>query len=248
MPKQTGLGDNLYVGGVDLSGDIGSLGSISGGPKPLDMTGIDKSGHERLGGTRDGSLEFVAFFNPSAGQAHPTLSALPTADVVVSYSRGTTLGNPAASLIGKQINYDPSRGEDGSLTFKINAQANSFGLEWGVSLTAGKRTDSAATNGTGVDTLASLSFGAQAYLHVFSFTGTDVTVKIQDSADNISFADLTGGTFTQITGGAPLTQRIATSSVQTVRQYLRAITVTSGGFSNLQFAVSVVKNPVAVTF
>jgi hypothetical protein len=30
MAKQSGLGDNLYVAGYDLSGDIGSLETISG--------------------------------------------------------------------------------------------------------------------------------------------------------------------------------------------------------------------------
>jgi hypothetical protein len=33
----------------------------------------------------------------------------------------------------------------------VDLQANSFGLEWGVALTAGPRTDTAATNGTAVD-------------------------------------------------------------------------------------------------
>ena len=30
MAKQSGLGDNFYIGGYNLSGDVGSLGSISG--------------------------------------------------------------------------------------------------------------------------------------------------------------------------------------------------------------------------
>ena len=38
MSKGTGLGDQLFVGGYDLSGDIGSVDSISGGPDPLEVT------------------------------------------------------------------------------------------------------------------------------------------------------------------------------------------------------------------
>jgi hypothetical protein len=38
---------------------------------------------------------------------------------------------------------------------------------------------------------------------------------------------------------------VATANNATVPRYLRAITTTSGGFSNLQFAVVVVRNPVA---
>lgn len=252
MSKQSGLGDNLYVAGVDLSGDIGAIGSIGGGNKPLEMTGIDKSGYERQGGVRDGSLEFTSFFNPDSGQAHPTLSSLPTADRVVSYFRGTTLGNGAASLVGKQIGYDPSRNEDGSLTFKVAALANGFGLEWGRMLTAGKRADGAAVNGTGVDDGAASAFGLQAYLHVFAFSGTDVTVKLQESSDDAAtdpYADVVGGAFTQITtGGAPTAQRIATAGNLAVERWLRVVTTTSGGFSAVQFAVMYSRNPIAVVF
>lgn len=251
MAKQSGLGDNLYVAGYDLSGDIGSLGRIGGGPEALEVTGIDKSAPERLGGTRDGSLEFTAFFNKATDRAHPRLKLLPTADQVVSYLRGTALGGQAACLVGKQINYDGTRGEDGSLTFKVNALANGYGLEWGTQLTAGKRTDSGATNGTGVDFGASSAFGLQAYLQVFAFTGTDATVRIQSSSDNGGtdpYSDVTDGVFVSI-GAAPVAQRLETASrTQSIERWLRVATTTSGGFSNLVFAVTVVKNLTMVVF
>lgn len=244
MAKQSGLGDNLYVAGFDLSGDVGSVDTISGPSAVLEVTGVDKSAPERIGGVRDGSIEYTAFFNPDPGRAHPVLSALPTADQVVTYCRGTALGSPAACLVGKQINYDPTRGQDGSLTAKVQAQANAFGLEWGQLLTAGKRTDGGATNGVSIDTTAALSFGAQAYLHVFTVTGTSVTVSVQDSADNVSFADVAGLVFSAVTpGGTPQTQRLATANNATIRRYLRVATV--GTFSNAVLAVVVVKNPIA---
>ncbi|MEU1445509.1 hypothetical protein [Streptomyces mirabilis] len=246
MAKSSGLGDNFYVAGYDVSGDIGSI-NLSGGPATLDVTGIDKSAHERIGGLRTGAMSWTAFFNPAIGATHDQFSSLPRTDVICTYMRGTTLGNPAAAQVSKQINYDGTRGNSGEFTFAIEAQCNGFGLEWGQQLTAGKRVDTAATNGTGIDTTASAAFGAQAYLQAFAFTGTDVTVKIQDSADNVSFADVTGLAFTQITAG-PASERIATASGATVRRYLRAVTVTTGGFSSLTFAVVLVKNATAVSF
>jgi hypothetical protein len=248
MTKGHGMGDNFYVGGYDLSADIASLENIHGGPAALPGTDITMSAMARLGGLRDGGFSFTSYFDDAAGQAHPRLSVLPTADVTACYFRGTAVGNQAAACIGKQINYDPKRAADGSLMIGVDIQANGFGLEWGQQLTAGKRTDTGATNGASIDTAASVSFGAQAYLQVFAFTGTDVTVKIQDSADNSSFTDLTGGGFTQITSGTPQTQRIATSAVQAVRRYIRAVTVTTGGFSSLTFAVMIAKNVTAVSF
>lgn len=249
--KQSGLGDNLYVAGYDLSGDIGSLSRIGGGNSPLVTTGINKNGFERLGGIRDGGIDFSAWFNPAANQAHPRLSSLPTADTLLTYCRGTALGSPAAALNAKQINYDPTRAQDGSLTISVQAVGNQYGLEWGRQLTAGKRTDTGATNGSSID-LGSASpgaFGLQAYLHVFAFTGTDATIKIQESSDDggaDAFADVVGGGFTQVTAG-PTSQRITTGAID-VERYLRVVTVTTGGFSSLAFAVMAVRNDTLVTF
>lgn len=312
MAKTSGLGDNLYIGGNDVSGDISNLSKISGSQATLTVTDITQSAMSRLGGKRDGAIDFTAYFDPTG--AHPVLSALPTADTQASYRRGTTLGNPAAELYCRQINYDPTRGNDGSLTVAVNLVGDGYGLEWGIQLTPGLRTDTVATNGTSVDqanglvtpsvpasgtpvtntsplpvqvvisggtmtavvingvtvgsgagtytlpagqsiTLtytvaptwtwaAQTTYGAQAYLQVTAFTGTDVTVKVQDSADNSSFADVTGLTFAQTTS-APGTQRLATANTATLRRYVRAITVTSGGFSSCTFAVTLVRNLVA---
>jgi hypothetical protein len=251
MAKQGGLGDRLLVGGYDLSGDIGSLGRIGGSIATLDVTGIDKSAMERIGGQRDGSIEFSAFYNPAANQAHPVLSALPTTDVTLTYLRGTALAGPAACLVGKQIDYAPTRANDGALTIAVSAQANGFGLEWGLSHTAGLRTDTAATNGTPVDwgALGTSNFGLQAYLQVTAFTGTDVTIKLQESSDNAgdAYADVVGGGFATVTT-APQTQRIATTAALAVERYLRVATTTSGGVTSVTFQVTVVRNYTAPAF
>jgi hypothetical protein len=247
VAKTGGLGDAFFIAGYDMSGDIGSI-SLSGGPATLDVTGIDKSAHERIGGLRTGSMSWKAFFNPALAGTHDKLAALPTSDVICTYARGTTLGNPSACQVSKQINYDGTRGDSGEFTFAVEAQCNGFGLEWGLQLTAGKRTDTTATNGTSVDFgTGSTAFGLQAYLHVFSFTGTSVTVKLQESSDNgagDAFTDVTGGGFTAATGVT--SQRIATSASQTVERYLRV--VTTGTFSSAVFAVTVVRNDTAVSF
>lgn len=453
MTKQSGLGDGLIVDGTNLSGDTGSLGRIGGGPNPLPVTGIDKSGFERIGGQRDGGIEWSSWFNPASGQAHAKLSTLPITNRVITYQRGTSLGKPAACLVGKQIDYAPTRGDDGAMTIAVQSLSNGYGIEWGEQLTPGIRTDAGATNGTGVEfgydgedflllsgasgnyastpdssgfdltgdidlrvrvamddwtpatestliakytatgnqrsyalavtatgalifrwsengtaektetssvvntftngsthwvratldvnngasdaevkfytsedgstwtqlgatqlngattslfsstaplelgsqtggtvnrlagkifraevrdgiggtlgaaPIATTSgitdstgvtwtvngtaylsshtvYGLQAYLQVLSFTGTDVTIKLQSSSDNGStdaYADVTGGAFTQVTAG-PTSERIATSSALEIERYLRVVTTTSGGFSELSFVVIVAVN------
>lgn len=245
MAKQTGLGDRLFVSGFDLSGDVGQVGSISSPIGTTDVTAIDKSGIERLFTNKDGAISFQSFFNPASGQAHPALSSLPTADRIVSYFRGAAVGSPAACMVGKQINYDMTRGADGALTIDVQAQANGFGLEWGRQLTAGKITHASATAGTAYDGGASSSFGFQAYLHVFSLGSGTPTIKIQSSSDNAgdAYADITGGTFTLQTVGS---ERIATAADASIERYLKV--VTTGTFTNLVFAVSVVRNATAPSF
>ncbi len=253
MSKSTGLGAALYVSGTDLSGDIGEVSSIAGGNSPLVVTGIDKEAFERLGGPRNGNVDFQAYFNIATDQAHPTLSTLPTADRIVTYyHRTTAIGDEVASLIGKQIDYDGTRGNDGSLTFTTQALANGYGLEWGESLTIGKRTDTGATAGATLDygaTIGQTLFGAQAYLHIFAFTGTDCTITIEDSTTD--FAAVTLMAFTEVSalGGANTSERIETASrTETVDRYVRVTTTTSAGFTNLVFAVQIVKNQTSVVF
>lgn len=245
MAKQSGLGDNFYVGGFDLSGDTNSLSEVHGSIKTLDVTAIKSSAFERIGGLHDGKIAWTSYFNATG--AHSPLSGLPIADVVTTYARGTTLGSPGACMIGKQINYDGARTQNGDFTFKVEAMSNAFGLEWGTQLTAGLRTDTVATTGTSVDFLAATSFGFQAYLQVTAFTGTDVTVKLQDSADNTTFADVASGAFAQTTA-ANTAQRIAVGGTATVREFVRATTVTTGGFTSVTFSVVLAKNTVAVSF
>ncbi|HET7846932.1 MAG TPA: hypothetical protein VFL72_05520 [Acidimicrobiia bacterium] len=245
MAKSGGMGDNFYIDGYDLSGDVNSLSKVGGGMATFDMTGIDKFAFERQGGLKDGEISFTTYMNDSVGQATAVLNDLPTADVSAAYFRGTTQGNQAACLVAKQINFDPTRANDGMITFQVQALANGYGLEWGNMLTAGKRTDTSATSpATGYDFLAASSFGWQAYLQVFSFTGTSCTVTLEDSANNSAFAVFTSSAFAAATARG--TQRIAGAAGSTVRRYVRA--VTSGTFSECTFAVVFVKNESAVAF
>jgi hypothetical protein len=250
MTIRSGLAQAFYYGGYDLSGDTGSANDLGGGlAGTQDTTPINKSAFRRVGLLRDGRISWTSFFNKAVGQAHERLGALPTADRHLMWLTGSSIGSPAACMVGKQIDYNPTRPQDGSLTIAVNAQANGYGLEWCDLLTAGVRTDTTATNGASLDLgTGSTAFGLQAYLQVLAFTGTSVTIKLQESSDNGSgdaWADVTGGAFTAVSSG-PAVERIQTSRTQTVERYLRV--VTTGTFSNAQFVVAVNRPDVEVLF
>lgn len=250
MAKSSGLGDQLYIDGYNLSGDVGALDTIG---SPLGMheaTGIDKSAKERIRGQADGLLEFTSYFNPSTNQAHERLSALPTTDVVATYFRGQAIGNAGAGMVAKQANYDMSRGEDGSLTFKTSLMANGYALNWGEQLTPGIATIGTAGAQTALDYGASVDtteFGLQAFLQVFALTGTSATVAVQSSSDDgavDSWANVTGAVFTAATG--PTAERVETARDEEIERYLR-VNVT-GTFTLCWFSVLVCRNLAAAAF
>lgn len=173
---------------------------------------------------------------------------MPTTDIQTIWATGTTIGDPAAAMVAKQVTYSPSRAADGAFTFKVDAVANSYGLEWGRMASAGVASQSSAGSLSAYDWAAATDFGIQVYLQVFSFTGTSITVKIQESSDNgvgDSWADVVGGGFTAVSA-ARQHQRIQTARGLTVERYLRV--TSTGTFSACTFAVVVVRNKAAVNF
>ncbi len=251
MGKQSGLGAGFWLDGYDISGDIGSLERMNSSRGVNEVPGIDVEAMERVHAHRDGGLEFSAWMNKAAGRAMPVLKTVPATDRIGSYlHRKSTLGASACALVCKQVSYDPTRGTDAGLAWAVTAESNGFGLEWGQLLTAGKRTDTGAAVGTAVDMEgAATTFGLQAYLHVFSFTGTDATVKLQmDTSSNFpSPTDVAGGSFSVVTSG-PQAQRIQTGRTDAIERWLRVTTTTSAGFSNLVFGVIVKRNQVLTEF
>jgi hypothetical protein len=177
------------------------------------------------------------------GQEHDALSSLPRGDVIASYLRGTTLGNPAACINSKQSNYDITRDAQGALTLKVDLMGNAYGLEWGTQITAGLRTDLTATTGTAVDLGAGSTFGAQAYLQLVDFVGTSVDVTIKHCTTS-------GGSYTTLIDFAAQTAiggyRQSVSNSTTVNEFLKV--VTAGTFTYATFAVVFVQNASAVVF
>ncbi|MCP2248737.1 hypothetical protein [Lentzea aerocolonigenes] len=248
MTERTGLGFRFFADGYEISGGINAIDEIGGGAAPLDYTAINQNAMDRRLGIRNGRMGLKSFLDGDPDTAHDRLSAMSQSNQILTALAGSTLGDPAACLQAKQANYDATRPQDGSFLFTTQAQSSSTPLEWQELLTAGLRTDTAATNGTGVDFAAATNFGLQAFLQVTEFTGTDVTVKLQQSSDNgatDAWADVVGGSFAQITTD-PQAQRIQTARNLAVERYLRVVTVTTGGFTSLSFVCTVAKNVVEV--
>lgn len=119
-----------------------------------------------------------------------------------------------------------------------------YGLEMGRTMMAFTTPITSAANGTAVDfgdafaspSGAAAVVGGSAYLICTAFTGTSVTVTIEDSTDGAT-SWATVGTFTAVSA-ANVEQRISLTA-GTLKRYLRM--VTTGTFSNFTGIVGCVK-------
>ena len=235
MGKEGGVAGGFYVGGYDLSGDVGVLDRVGSPRATKDVPGISQSAYQRLLLLGHGEIAFMAFFNDATGQAHPALSALPTTTTHVLYAQGQAIGDVCAMLVALQVNYDPVRNEDRSLDFRIEAVSTAgVALEWGVMLSAADDTHSSATSSSSLDNGASSSDGAAAVLELIDISSGTPTVVVEDSANDSTFATLIS--FTAVAdGGEPTSERKTVSG--TVDRYVRV--TTTGTFTNAKFAVGI---------
>lgn len=248
MAKTHGMGDQLWIGGNDLGADTNSLNRIGGGPAVLAFTDITQSAYERKGGERDGGMDITSYWNPT--RAHPVYSPLPTADIIATYAHTTLIGGVTANVAAKQISYDGNRANDGGYLLNVQALANGYGLQWAFQATAGRRVDTAATGAGSVSPLDQVtaspgSFGGVMWVHLFAFTGTSVTIKLQSSSDNgaDAYADVPGATTVALTT-APAAYRIAVTG--DIERYLKV--VTTGTFTSADFAVSFARHRTQVDY
>ena len=125
--KQGGLGSALLRRRLRPVRRRQRIGQISSPRDVLDFTSIKDSAYERQYGLRSGAIAVTSFFRgggdwgPGSGTMTGLLGSagialLPRTDEVATVFIGQALQNPAASVNGKQLNYDPTRGTDGSLT------------------------------------------------------------------------------------------------------------------------------------
>jgi len=100
------------------------------------------------------------------------------------------------------------------------------------------------TNGTGLD-LNDYEGQVAFYLESSAGTGTSPTldVKIQDSDDNTTFADVSSAAFTQVTGAASVQKLVLNSN--NVKRYVRCVSTLTGttpSFITSVYGMGVKKN------
>lgn len=240
--KSTGVLLDKY----DLSAFFNSVDTA----QSLDVaetTSFGSSAKSYVPGLHDGTITLNGMYSQDANGIdvvlQTALGATTTPIISIPIETGT-IGRKAIVAKAHETNYATSSpvGDIVTVTADFNASTDAtanltYGIRTGVMLTAGS---SIAFGSLGdlasVDNAASSSNGGVANLHVTANTiaGGNTTIKVQSSADNISFADLI--TFTAVGASTTTSQQSAVTG--TVNRYLRVTASTAGSSGAITFHVS----------
>ena len=237
MAKQTGLNSRLYVEGNDLSGDANGF-SISETLENYDVTTLDSPAVKRITGRTDATVGVNAFFDAASTHISAVATAnsgtLPEVDQEVLIPFGSSIGSACAGFVAKQSDYTTSGATGSPLTVSVNYTINAVSPMMGKMLTAHDDTFSSASSNDSLDNTSSTASGGSAMLQVFSLGSGTVDVKIEDSANDSTWADLVS--FTSASGST--SERVIISG--TIRRYVRV--TTSGTFTDAKIACAIVRD------
>lgn len=245
MAKKHGKNAKVYVGGVDISNYLKSAG-VAGTRDLADSSGLGDNDKSFVVGMNDGKMTLDGMFGAKgkeAGEVSQIADVLEnlfgTGVLNATYMpQGDALGN-AAKLIqgpGDHIEVTTPYNDVGKIAGSITSN---IGLGAGLILkprakVIESKEETAIDNGAAV---IKTEHGGEALLHVFSVSaGKTLVVKVQHSADNITFADLI--TFTSVVGATgEVSELKQLSEVTEVKRYVRALwTLTAGGEAFFQVA------------
>jgi len=219
-----GKNSGVLFGAFDLTSYFNSF-SFSRDTNAISTTMFGDDNESYIAGIDTSQIDISGLFDGGTDAVDEELAnafSVTTATPLSVFQNGTTAGEPCVLLDSKIQNYTIDSSVSDAVAVSSSFTGNNFGR--GLSLYALTDTSATATT-TAVDFGSSTTFGGQAFIHITAHSSANIAVKLQSSADNSSFADVTAGGFTAITGTG--SERIAPTG--TINRYVRlVITVTSG--------------------
>jgi hypothetical protein len=190
---------------------------------PLSETFGDDWRERGVIGRKSSTMSLGGQFNSAAGKSYTLFRAW-----LATATKPLMSASPAGFAIGNLVDlFQPAIGEfaiKSELDGIVGIDGQFMGhdvVDCGVSL-HDLTAETGVINSASVDlTTVTTTQGWAAHLHVSAYSGGgSVTIKIQDSADDAAWADLSGGGFTAVTA---VTKQRLTSAAGTVRRYVRSM-------------------------
>lgn len=245
----------VSIGGYDASPFIKDI-SEDCNVEASEITGLGSTSKSYIPGIEETTIKGGGYFDSNSVNNTTSWTAylysLKRTITQLSYMpQGDSLGYPAQIASGILTSATVGTSVSGAATCDFAMQNKSIndgstpGLCVGVVLRPSSTVSGVVTNqlGTSVDGLTASTNGLSAVLQVYSVTGTGsptLTVTLQDSADNVTFADIASATFSAAT--AQGSKVLSTPAGSTVRRYVRIKYSTTGTSPAFTFGVQMARN------
>ena len=221
-----GKNTRIYVDQYDFSGYFNTASATSN-VDTAETSAFGDSAKTYIVGHTDGTVSLGGMFEGTAStgtdQYFESVLGASTKQKVIIANEGHSLGGRIVALESDTTSYEVSSPIGDVVQASVEFQA-SEGVGHGVLVSNGNAVSATGT-GTGVDNAVATTNGGVGFLSVpVNTRNGDITVKIQHSADNSTFADLV--TFTTVTGSTLTSERIEVTG--TVNRYLRVSYTVAG--------------------
>lgn len=225
MAAQHGRNSTVWWNSLDVTGYLDNADySLDTDTDEVSRYGMGWK--EYVTGTTSATVAFTGVYDAVSESAIE--GQLRTDNGVLTYcpSAGATVGDRAKLLSVTSTTYSDASPVGGAVRFGWDVTTqDSVGIGQ-VLHPMGKDTNT--TTGSSKDDTAATSTGWQAHVHITGVDGGSWVIKLQDSADNSSWSDVSGGAFTAATGAT--SQRLeAASTTAQLRRYVRYVATRTGG-------------------
>lgn len=225
MAFKHGKSTAVYLGAVDLSPYLNSF-DLSADLDIAETTAYGTTWKSGLPGIPGAKVDFGGMYDPGESSVPTLLTALTPGVLTYCPGGAAAIGDRARLASAYAVSYGESSPVGGIVAIKgtfDNADALGFGDVLHV-----LGADTNTTTGSSKDDGAATATGWIAHLHVTAVGAGTWTVKLEDSANNSAWADVTGGAFTAT--AAATSERIASAGLTTaLRRYVRYTATRAGG-------------------
>lgn len=226
MALKHGRSAVILFGALDLSGYLHGSGMEVDVANADSTTFVNAGWESNLAGMAGAVLSFDGYSDITATATLTT--ALQSDSGVLSYcpGGGSAIGDRARLVAVTATGYGESPSADATSPFSW-AVGSQSPVAFGDVLHP-LAEDTNTTTGSSRDDSAATSTGWVAHLHVTAVDGGSWVVKLEDSANNSAWSDVSGGAFTAATGAT--SQRLVSSSTTAdLRRYVRYTATRTGG-------------------
>ena len=240
MSFRHGKNTKVLIGSNDLSSYFKDT-SFSSSVATAETTtyGVTGGSKTYVTGLNDATISLGGLFDGDANAVDEYLTSVLGSDTDVVFTiapdNGMTVGSRCYSGQASITKYDVKSPVGDVVSCSADFQVDAE-VARGVIL-APLSSVSATGNGTAVDNAASTTNGGTAIIHVTANTRNGaITVKVQHSADNSTWADL--ATFTSVPTTTKTSERLVVAAGTTVNRYLRATYTVAGSSGSATIAVT----------